>query len=112
MACLRVIFKTQPKLKYRKGKSLDDILVKANLNFKAEELKSLANNRSHATDVPSSRLEKKQKINSWKRHGLYDAVLRYARNRWEFERVVRNSSGKKIRSIYNAKYSKIWTFHT
>ena len=57
------------------------------------------------------RLEKKQKINSWKRHALYDAGLSYARNRWEFERVVRNSMGKETWSIYIAKYSDIWKFY-
>ena len=57
------------------------------------------------------RLEKKQKINSWKRHALYVAGLSYARNRWEFERVVRNSMGKETWSIYIAKYSDIWKFY-
>ena len=31
---------------------------------------------------PSSRLEKKQTINSWKRHALCDSVLSHERNRW------------------------------
>lgn len=56
--------------------------------------------------------KKKQKINSWKRHALYDAGLSYARNRWEFERVIRNSMGKETWSIYNAKYFDIWKFYT
>ena len=36
------------------------------------------------TGVPSSRHEKKQAIDSWKRHALCDSVLRYERKRWEF----------------------------
>ena len=32
-------------------------------------------------------LEKKQTINSWKRHTLWNSVLSYERNRWEFEHV-------------------------
>ena len=30
------------------------------------------------------RLEKKQTINSWKRHALCDAVLSYESSRWKF----------------------------
>ena len=62
--------------------------------------------------VPSSRLDKKQTINSWKCHMLCDSVLTYGRNRWEFERVIRNSMGNEIWSIYNDKYFEIWTFYT
>ena len=39
------------------------------------------------TGGPSSCLEKKQTINSWKRHTLWDSVLSYERNRREFEHV-------------------------
>ena len=37
-----------------------------------------------ATGGPSSRLEKKPTIDSWKRHALCDSMLRYERKRWEF----------------------------
>ena len=36
---------------------------------------------TYTTGVPSSRLEEKWRIISWKRHALFDAVLSYARNR-------------------------------
>ena len=62
--------------------------------------------------VPSSLLDKKQTISSWKRHMLCDSVLTYGRNRWEFEHVIRNSMGNEIWSIYNDKYFEIWTFYT
>ena len=62
--------------------------------------------------VPGSRLDKKQAINSWKRHMLCDSVLTYGRNCWEFEHVTKNSMGNEIWSIYNNKYFKIWTFYT
>ena len=52
----------------------------------------------------NSRLEKKQMINSWKRHALCDWVLRYKWNSWEFEHVMRNSMGNGIWSIYIDKY--------
>ena len=63
------------------------------------------------TGGPSSRLEKKPTINSWKRNALWDAVLSYERNRWKFEHVTRNSMKKEIWSIYNGKYFEIWTFY-
>ena len=62
--------------------------------------------------VPNSRLDKKQTINLWKCHMLCDSVLTYGRNRWEFERVIRNSMGNEIWSIYYDKYFEIWTFYT
>ena len=37
------------------------------------------------TGGPSSRLEKKPTINSWKSYALCDSVLSYERNRWKFE---------------------------
>ena len=40
------------------------------------------------TGVLSSRLEKKQTINSWKCHVLLDLALSNERNRWEFEHVI------------------------
>ena len=48
------------------------------------------------TGGPSSRLEKKQTINPWKRHALCYSVLSYERNRWEFEYAIRNSMGNEI----------------
>ena len=62
----------------------------------------------HTTSVPSSRLEKKQKINSRKRHAFCNSVLTYDRNRWEFEHVIRSSTGNEIWSIYFNKYFEIW----
>ena len=41
---------------------------------------------------PSSRLDKKQTINLWKRHMLCDSVLIYGRNCWEFEHFVSPAS--------------------
>ena len=52
-------------------------------------------------------LVKKQTINSWKRHGLYDLVLSY-----EIEHVVENKMGNEIWSIYNEKYFEKLTFST
>ena len=66
----------------------------------------------HTTSVPSSRLEKKQKINSRKRHAFCNSVLTYDRNRWEFEHVIRSSTGNEIWSIYFNKYFEIWIFNT
>ena len=43
------------------------------------------------TGGPSSRLEKKPTIDSWKRHALCDSVFSYEKNRWKFEEVIRNS---------------------
>ena len=63
------------------------------------------------TGGPSSRLEKKPTINSWKRLALCDSVLSYERNRWKFEHVIRNSMEKEIWSIYNGKYFEILTFY-
>ena len=40
------------------------------------------------TGVPGSRHEKKQVIDSWKRHALCDSVLRYERKRSEFNRLT------------------------
>ena len=62
--------------------------------------------------VPSWRLDKKQTINSWKRHVLCDSALTYGRNRWNIEHVIRNSMGNEIWSIYHDKYFEIWTFYT
>ena len=42
--------------------------------------------------VPSSRLDKKQTINLWKRHMLCDSVLICGRNCWEFEHFVSPAS--------------------
>ena len=42
------------------------------------------------TGGPSSRLEKKPTINSWKRHALCDSVLSYERNRWKFGELLRH----------------------
>ena len=42
--------------------------------------------------VPSSRLDKKQTINLWKRHMLCDSVLIYGRNCWEFGHFVSPAS--------------------
>ena len=67
---------------------------------------------SPTTGGPSSRVEKKPTINSWKRHALCDSVLSYERNRWKFEHVIRNSMGNEIWSIYNYKYFEIWIFYT
>ena len=67
--------------------------------------------KSFDTGGPSSRLEKKQTIKSWKRHALFDSMLRYERNRWEFKQVIRNGIENEIRSIYNDKYFEIWTFY-
>ena len=66
-------------------------------------LKNYVNMFTH-TGVPSSRLEKKQTINSRKRHALCDAVVSYERKRWKFEHVVRNSIGNEIWSINASKY--------
>ena len=44
------------------------------------------------TGSPSSRLERKQTINSWKCHALCDMVLSYKSNRWEFQHIVRNNT--------------------
>ena len=52
---------------------------------------------------PSSLLEKKPTINSWKRQALYDSVLSYERNRWKLEHVIRNSMGNEIWPTYNDK---------
>ena len=64
------------------------------------------------TGGPSSRLEKKPTINSWKRLALCDSVLSYERNRWKFEHVIRNSMENEIWSIDNDKYFEIWIFYT
>ena len=66
-------------------------------------------NFNWVTGGPSSRLERKQTINSWKDHVLCDSVLSFERNRWEFEHAVRISMGNEIWSIYNDKYFEIWT---
>ena len=54
------------------------------------------------TGGPSSRLEKKPTINSWKRHALCDSVLSYERNRWKFGElyVTGDERGKKKRPKY------------
>ena len=64
--------------------------------------------RSLSRGVLSSHLENDERlilehicIYSWKRHALCYAVFGFARKR--------NSLGKQIRSIYNAKYSEMWT---
>ena len=49
------------------------------------------------TGGPSSRLEKKPTINSWKRHALCDSVLSYERSPWKFELFV-----------FNAYYINTW----
>ena len=56
--------------------------------------------RCLTTCGPSSHLEKKPTINSWKRHVLCDSVLSYERNRW------------KIWLICSGKYFEIWIFYT
>ena len=56
------------------------------------------------TGVLSSRLEKKQTINSWKRHVLCDLALSNERNRWT---RYRNSMRNEIWSIYNDKFCSI-----
>ena len=61
------------------------------------------------TGDPSSRLEKKPTIDSWKRHALCDSVFSYEKNRWKFEEVIRNSIGNVIWLIYNNKHFEIWT---
>ena len=64
------------------------------------------------TGGPSSRLEKKPAIKSWKRHALCDSVLSYERNRWKFEHVIRINMRKEIWSIYNDKYFEVLKFYT
>ena len=60
----------------------------------------------HTTSVPSSRLEKKQTIDSWKRHALCDSVLTYERNRWEFDHVTRIAWGTKYGQFTTINISK------
>ena len=67
--------------------------------------------RSLSRGVLSSHLENDERlilehicIYSLKRHALCYAVFGFARKR--------NSLGKQIRSIYNAKYSEMWKFYT
>ena len=55
------------------------------------------------TGVLSSRLEKKQTINSWKRHVLCDLALSNERNRWEFEHV--------IGIVWGTKYGRFTTIN-
>ena len=62
------------------------------------------------TSSPSSSLERKKTINSWKCHALCDSVLSCESNRWEFEHVIRNNMGNEILSIYNDKHFEIWAF--
>ena len=76
-----------------------------------EDDKRESDDTGHTTGCIGSRLEKKQTINSWKRHALCDWVLSYQGNRWEFEYVIRNSMGNEIWSIYSDKYFEIWTFY-
>ena len=48
------------------------------------------------------RLEKKQTINSWKRHALCDAVLRYESNSWKF--IVSGTKYGRFTTINISKY--------
>ena len=68
--------------------------------------------------VLSSLLEKDERlilghvcIYPWKRHALCYAVLRLREEPLTCC-VFRNSLGNEIWSIYNAKYSEMWTFYT
>ena len=62
---------------------------------------SVSNCAPTTRGVPSSRLEKKQTINSWKRLAVCDAVLSYARNhrRPKCEKIIlhNNSHDRNIR---------------
>ena len=67
--------------------------------------------------IPSSHLEKKRKINSRTHMYLFMKASRVVlRGVWFREKpltqYVRNSLGNQIWSIYNAKYSEMWTFYT
>ena len=77
-------------------------------HFVAEEKNKQKKNKGilwlgyHRYPSNYKRLEKKQTINSWKRHALCDAVLSYESNRWKF--IVRGTKYGRFTTINISKY--------